>query len=81
MVGDGKMNLKKFAASTILAVIVVAGIASAIITVIPDSSAYKISALGYKSHCPFAPYSTIISIAIALVALIVFLIAKRFVWR
>ncbi len=72
------MNLKKLIISALLVVIIIAGIASAVSTVIPDSSARKVSYLGYKSHCTFAPFSTIISVAIALIA---FFIAKRFVWR
>ena len=64
--------------SVLLIIVIVVGLASAVSTVIPDSAAPKVSYMGYKSHCTFAPYSTIISIAIALVA---FLVAKRFVWR
>jgi hypothetical protein len=54
----------------ILIILVAGAIASAISTVwtvIPDSSASKESMLGYKSHCSFAPISTIISILIAVV--------------
>ncbi len=77
------MNFGRLVSSAVLVLIMVAGAVSAIWTVIPDPSTYisrsvKVSALGYPSHCPFAPYSTIISVAITLVA---FLIAKRFVWR
>lgn len=72
------MDSKKLTASIVLALVLIAGIVSAVTTVIPDSAASKISHLGYKSHCTFAPYSTVISVAIALVA---FLVAKRFVWR
>jgi len=57
----------------LLVLLIVAGVVSAVWTVIPDSGAQKVSdfdkVLGYKTHCPFAPYSTIISLAIALVAL------------
>ena len=66
------MNLIKLTTSLISIVIIIVGIALAAWTVIPDSSAHKVSALGYKSHCPFAPYSTIISVAIALFGLIAF---------
>jgi NADH:ubiquinone oxidoreductase subunit 6 (subunit J) len=54
----------------LLLILVVGAIASAISvvwTVIPDSSASKESMLGYKSHCSFAPISTIILILIAVV--------------
>lgn len=74
------MDLAKLIISLILIVMIIVGIASAVWTVIPDSSAYKVSDLGYKTHCPFAPYSTIISVAVALVGAIAFLIARRF-WR
>jgi len=39
--------------------------ASAILTVLPDSSASKESMLGYESHCSFAPISTIILVVMA----------------
>jgi len=54
----------------LLLILVAGAIASAISTVwtiIPDSSASKESMLGYKSHCSFAPISTIILILIAVV--------------
>jgi uncharacterized membrane protein len=57
----------------LLVLVIIAGVVSAVWTVLPDSRAQKVSdlgkALGYKTHCPFAPYSTMISVAIALVAL------------
>jgi len=40
---------------------------SALWTVMPDLSASKESMLGYKSHCSFTPYSTIILVIIAVV--------------
>ena len=64
--------------SVILIVIIISGIASAIITVTPNESAKKVNYLGYKASCPFSPFSTIISAAIAVIA---FLIGKRFIWR
>ncbi len=61
----------KWMLKLLLLLILVAGaIASAISTIwtiIPDSSASKESILGYKSHCSFAPISTIILILIAVV--------------
>jgi len=61
----------KWMLKLLLLLILVAGaIASAISavwTVIPDSSASKESMLGYKSHCSFAPISTIILILITVV--------------
>ncbi len=68
------MNLKKLAVITLLIIIAVAGIGSAIATVIPDDAAPKVGYLGYMSHCPFAPFSTIISFVIAAAAIIA---AKR----
>jgi len=56
------MNLKKLFISTILIVMIIAWTSSAIITVIPDSSASKVCHLGYYAHCSFTPYGTIISI-------------------
>jgi ABC-type sulfate transport system permease component len=61
----------KWMLKLLLLIILVAGaIASAISTIwtiIPDSLASKESMLGYKSHCSFAPISTIILILIAVV--------------
>jgi hypothetical protein len=51
----------------ILALIVITWLVVGAITVIPHPSASKISYLGYKAICPFAPYSTIISFAAAAV--------------
>jgi hypothetical protein len=51
----------------------VASVISAVITVIPDSSASKTSILGYKAHCSFTPISTIILIISALVFGILFI--------
>jgi hypothetical protein len=56
------MNLKKLFISTILIVMIIAWASSAIITVIPDSTASKVCHLGYYAHCSFTPYGTIISI-------------------
>jgi len=39
----------------------------AVITAVPDASASKTCRLGYRAHCAFTPYSTIILIGIALV--------------
>ena len=60
------MSVKKLLISTIFFVMIVAWASSAIITVIPDSTASKVCHLGYYAHCSFTPYGTIISIAGAL---------------
>lgn len=41
---------------------------SAVITLIPDGSASKLCKLGYKAHCSFTPWSTLISLFLALVS-------------
>lgn len=68
------MNLKKsviWFVKLLLFLIMLAGfigsVVSAVITVVPDSSASKINMLGYKSHCSFMPISTIIPFITALV--------------
>ena len=60
------MRIIRFFISIILVVMIVAWISSAVMTVIPDSTASKDSCLGYRAHCSFTPYSTIISIIGAL---------------
>ena len=60
-----KLSIKLF----LLLVLIAGAIASAISTVwtiIPDASASKESMLGYKSHCSFAPISTVILIFLAI---------------
>jgi hypothetical protein len=79
------MSLAKKAVYGLLVLIMIVGVVSAVWTVIPDSSSYvslsyEVSALGYNSHCPWAPYSTIISIVGILFAAIIFFIARRS-WR
>ena len=37
------------------------------ITLIPDSTASKVSLLGYKAHCSFTPISTVILVIMALI--------------
>jgi hypothetical protein len=49
------MNLKKLAIALIFIVMIIAWISSAVITVVPDSSASKVCHLGYKAHCSFTP--------------------------
>jgi uncharacterized membrane protein len=78
------MNLTKSIVYGLLVLLVIAGVGAAVWTVIPDPSISKVSDLGkawgYTTHCSWAPYSTIICIAIALIALVIFLIARR-LWR
>lgn len=68
------MNTERVLVSIIFGIIIIAWISSAIITVLPDSTASKVCHLGYKAHCSFTPYGTIISI-VAVVA--TFLIAQK----
>ena len=72
------MRIIRFFISMILAIMIIAWISSAIMTVIPDSSASKVCYLGYEAHCSFTPFSTLISIVAAVITL---LIAKRMIWR
>jgi len=78
------MSLAKLMVYGLLVLLMIAGVVAAVWTVIPDPSTSKVSDLGkawgYTTHCPWAPYSTITSIAIALIALVAFLIARR-LWR
>lgn len=41
---------------------------SAIVTLIPSSEASKVCPLGYKAHCTFTPWSTLISLFLAMVS-------------
>ena len=41
---------------------------SAVVTLIPDAAADKICKLGYKAHCSFTPWSTVISLFLAMVS-------------
>ena len=68
------VKIVRFFVSVILAIMIVAWISSAVMTVMPDSSASKVSYFGYKAHCSFTPYSTIISI---IGAVITYLIARK----
>ena len=45
----------------------IASAISAILTVLPDSSASKECILGYKAHCSFTPISTLILIFILVI--------------
>ena len=62
-------KMTKFSIKLLILLILIAGAIgsaiSAILTLIPDSSASKESMLGYYAHCSFAPISTIILIFIA----------------
>lgn len=44
------------------------------LTLIPDSSATKVCYLGYKAHCSFTPFGTMI---LFVAAIITFLLAKK----
>ncbi len=64
-------KMTKFSIKLLILLILIAGAIgsaiSAVLTLIPDSSASKESMLGYFAHCSFAPISTIILIFIAVV--------------
>lgn len=64
-------KIAKFSIKLLILSILIAGAIgsaiSAILTLIPDSSASKESMLGYFAHCSFAPISTIILLFIAIV--------------
>ena len=57
-----KLSLKKILTSIILAIIAIVWLVSAIITILPDSTASKVCYLGYRAHCSFTPFGTLISI-------------------
>ena len=40
----------------------------AISTLIPQSSASKVCALGYRAHCTFTPWSTLICLALSAIS-------------
>lgn len=61
-----KVLLKLFVVVTLLAGAIASAI-SAVWTLIPESTASKVSMLGYKSHCTFAPISTILLLFITVV--------------
>ena len=69
--------MKKFSVLFVI-LLCVAWLSSAIFTLIPDSSASKACYLGYKAHCSFTPFGTMISI---LAAGFTSFIAKRLLWR
>ncbi|KYK23813.1 hypothetical protein AYK24_00845 [Thermoplasmatales archaeon SG8-52-4] len=64
-------KIAKFSIKLLILLILIAGAIasaiSAILTLIPDSTASKESILGYYAHCSFAPISTIILIFLAVV--------------
>ena len=66
------MNTKKL----LLAMFSIAFVFLAVATVMPSSEAHRISSLGYKSLCSFAPISTTILFVLATSG-ITYLIAKR----
>jgi hypothetical protein len=66
------MNTKKI----LLSIFAIAFVFLAVATVIPSPDAHRISSLGYKSLCSFAPVSTAILFVLA-AADITYLMAKR----
>ncbi len=72
------MRLKTLVLSIIVLAIVGGWIYSTILTVMPDASASKLCYLGYRAHCSFTPFSTIISIFAAGLTLYA---AKKTLWR
>jgi hypothetical protein len=72
------MKLKKLIVSFVFAVMIIAWVSSAVVTAIPDSTASKICYSGYKAHCSFTPFSTVISIVAAIItSLIALRVLKR----
>ncbi len=59
------MKLQRLFVSVILIIMIIGWFSSAILTVIPDSTASKVCYLGYYAHCSFTPFGTIISIVAA----------------
>ncbi len=78
------MRLAKLAVYGLFALIVLVGIVSAVWTVIPDPTTKTLSDLGkawgYTTHCPIAPYSTIASVVVSIVAAVILIAAWRF-WK
>jgi hypothetical protein len=66
------MNTKKL----LIAIFSITFVFLAVATVIPSPDAHRISSLGYKSLCSFAPISTAILFVLAAPG-ITYLIAKR----
>jgi hypothetical protein len=58
------MRRRKRGYGVLLALTIVLALA-AVATVIPQASASKVSLLGYKSHCAFAPVSTLLCVTAA----------------
>ena len=44
---------------------------AAVGTLVPDATAHKMSILGYYAHCPFAPWSSLIALALAAISCVV----------
>ena len=59
------MKLQRLFGSITLSIMIIVWISSAILTVIPDSTASKVCYLSYYAHCSFTPFGTIISIVAA----------------
>ena len=57
--------MKKQPMYTIMLLLTVLCTLGAISTMLPQESVSKISLLGYKAHCPFAPVSTILCLFLA----------------
>ena len=57
-----KWGLKRIFTSIILGAMAIAWLVSAIMTVLPDSTASKTCYLGYRAHCSFTPFGTLILI-------------------
>ena len=65
------MSLTQTLISAVLVITIIAWISCAVMTVIPDQSTSKDCYLGYRAHCSFTPYGTIISVAACLVTLFI----------
>ncbi|MEI6845689.1 MAG: hypothetical protein WCK36_01415 [Candidatus Firestonebacteria bacterium] len=62
------MKIKKQPWYGILLAFTIVMTLSALVTLIPSDEASKICSLGYKAHCTFTPWSTLISLALAMIS-------------
>jgi len=62
------MKIKKQPWYGILLAFTIVMTLSALVTLIPSDEASKICFLGYKAHCTFTPWSTLISLALVMIS-------------
>ncbi len=82
--GGVEMNLTRLIVFGFLGLIMLIGVVAAAWTIIPDPATTTVSDLGkawgYTTHCPWAPYSTIIGVGTMLFSAAILLVIRRF-WR